>query len=54
MHTYTYYLGGQAGACAATDGLTGHVSSEDRVDRVEEAGLASPNRTHEENPGLTH
>lgn len=54
MRVYKHYLCGEAGACAAGVSLPGNMSFEDRVDGVEEAGLASPDRTHQQNSGLDH
>ena len=47
-----FYLCGETGATAASHGLVGDVSSEDRLDGVEEAGLPGSHRSNEQNPDL--
>lgn len=54
MREHKQYLCGEAGASAAGVSLPGNMSFEDRVDGVEEAGLAGPDRTHQQNSGLEH
>ena len=46
------HLGGEAGPRAASHGLVGDVSSEDGLDRVEEAGLPCSYWSNEQNPDL--
>lgn len=45
-------LCGEAGGRAASDGLTGDMTSEHRVDRVKEAGFSSSNWSNEKYPSL--
>ncbi len=45
---------GDAGVRAASDGLTGDVASENRLDRIEEAGFSSSNWSNEQDPNLGH
>lgn len=47
-------LCGEAGGRGASDGLAGDVTSEHRVDRIEEAGLSSSNWSDEQDPKLRH
>ena len=47
-------LRGHTLATDSADGLRGHVTSEQRVDGVEEAGLPSAHRPHQQHAGLGH